>query len=228
LFAGHPVIGGLMLSASVAMKGYSAALGLLWIGHWWGLGALVISSAALGILPALTFDGGLRVSFAGFRIGQRHFLKAGILADHGPVYSTSHYCCDVFSALRLLQWWRGREFNGERWLKPCVALAAVWSGLLAWIAWTSPHTWVTLLALGLIQVVFPHVANDYKLMALAPGIVFWIAAGCPNWLVFTCLLLLWTPKHWWYPRPSFTAGSISCVVSPVLLMMLTGGLWWVR
>lgn len=225
LLTGHPVVAGIMLAAVVAMKGYPAALGLLWWGHWWGMAAMIATTLVLFILPAMTFEGGLRESLAGLRRGNQNFYRFGLLAEKGPPFCTSHYCCDVFSALRLLQWWRGREFNGAKWIGPCIALATVWASGLAWIAWTSPQLWVKLLALGLVQVVWPHVANDYKLMVLAPGIVLWLHAGAPGLLLGACLVLLWAPKHFWFPRPSVTAASVSCVINPVLLMVATVALW---
>jgi len=228
LLGGHPMVGALMLACAIAAKGYPAALALLWLGHSWSLTAMAALSASLVLVPARGLGGGIRESLAGLRRGNRAFYEWGILARNGPAFCTSHYCCDLFSALRLLHWWRGKDFDAERWFRPCVSIATFWATWLTLIAWSSPHTWVKVMALGMVQVVFPHVANDYKLMALAPGIILWLLAGAPGLLLGACLLLLWVPKAYWYPRPERTWASISCAINPLLTIGATIGLWMGR
>jgi hypothetical protein len=227
LFAGHPVYGAIVLGVTVALKGYTAPLGLLWLlqGQWLGIGAMAATAGLLVLLPARSFQGGAVATVRGMRQGMREFYEDGVLAQSGPLMSTCHYSIDWFNGVRCLFWWRDKEFDAKRWIRPYTVLSTLAALSLVWRASTTDETWVALMALGLVQCIWPHVANDYRLTALIPGIAFWMIAGSPGWIVLGCLVVLWIPKSYWFPKPDKTAASIACVVSPLAILGLGIGVW---
>lgn len=227
LFQGHPYWGGLLLAIATATKGYSAPFYMLWLlrGEYGSLAVSGAAVAALCLLPGRSFGGGILATVRAHRANLAVFHRVGVLAEMGPVYSTCHYCCDAFSAIRLLSWWRGMDFDAAKFVRPYLAFSTAWAILLAMRAATTDQAWIAVMALGLVQVVWPHVANDYKLTVLIPGIALWLIAGAPGIAVLACIAALWVPKHYWFPSPGSTKASISCAVSPVILAALTGALW---
>ena len=221
LWAGFPVLAGCMLGMAVACKGYPAAWGLLWLGHWWGLVAIAVSALMCTLWTMYIL--GMRETWAGWRQGMKDFGRAVGPCDFGPDYSNAHYCSDPLNALRLLHWWRGKAFPYERWARPYLACATVWALALTGLAWTTPHMYVACLALSLIQCIWPGVCSDYKLTVLGLGFV--LAIPLAPWYVLACLVCLWLPKHVWFPRYPFSKGSLSCIINPVVLIALTAALF---
>jgi hypothetical protein len=228
LFAGDPIWGAVALGIGIALKGYPAPLGLMWLlqGQWASIGVMATTSLALVALPSRTFEGGIIKTLRGLRHGLGGFHTMASLAPRGPAFAVSHYCFDCLNAIRLVRFWvTGKWPDVSGWTKPYIAFSTAWAALLTWRAATTDQVWVALLALGMFQAIWPYTANDYRLMALVPGIAAWLAVGAPNPVIWWCLLLLWVPKHYWFPDPKESWGSVSCVVSPVLTLVLTAALW---
>jgi hypothetical protein len=225
LLGGHPIYGAIILAAAVALKGFPAPFGLLWLlrGEWIGLAVLAVVTVALVVFPARSFLGGIRETYAGWKRELAAFHRLGVLALKGPMWSTSHYSIDALNAIRLCYWWRDKAFDVAKFLRYYTPVVFTVAAALAWRAATTDQLWVCLMCLGLIPLIVPHVANDYKLAMLVPGIIAWLAIGAPGWTVWACLLLLWVPKSYWFPRPELSAASIACVVSPIAVVGLVIG-----
>ena len=224
LYAGFPVLGGVLLGMAAATKGYPMAWGLLWWGSWLGLGAVVGTCLACTVGPMLCW--GLRETWTNWRQGLKDFSAMTGPCVLGPDYSNAHYCSDPLNAVRLLHWWRGKAFPYQAWARVNLVVVTGWALGLTWLAWTTPHLWVCCLALGLIQCVWPGVCTDYKLTVLGLGFALALSAAAP-WGVLACLGVLWLPKHCYFPRYPMSKGSISCLINPVALVVLTVLLWLV-
>jgi hypothetical protein len=228
LVRGYPIPGAICVGITVALKGYPAPLFLLWVlqRQWWSVGIGGATFVALFLLPAMTFEGGIRRTLVGLRNGMAGYANVAVMADRGPAYSVCHYCCDLFNAIRLLFWWRGdMNFNARRWAKPYLVFSTVWAAMLTYRAATTDTLWQAVMALCLFEVVWPSTANDYRLCALFPAIALWLMAGAPHPLIWSCSLLLWIPKNYWIPAPARSWASISCLVSPLFVIGLTIGVW---
>jgi hypothetical protein len=99
--------------------------------------------------------------------------------------------------------------------------------LALWSLCVLRETWRELLAIALIMLAYPNVANDYKLIMLLPPILEWLVSTAKGWrdsvfCVTAALLML--PKHFYFPRQG-DAASISCIISPMLLLAMSLVLW---
>lgn len=85
--------------------------------------------------------------------------------------------------------------------------------------------WRRIAGVCLLAILFPDIANDYKLMALLPALLFLIAKGKADnrtWLAAVCLAGLMIPKN--YRFDGFRI-SDSCLISPLLLLGLAGAVF---
>ncbi len=142
---------------------------------------------------------------------------------------SSHYSTDWLNALRILaRWFQVTPFDMTlvvQWYEP---LATLWAGVLGLLAlFVLRETWRELLAIVLIMLAYPNVANDYKLIMLLPPILEWLVSTAKGWRnsVFgVTAVLLMLPKHFYFPRQG-DAASISCIINPVLLLAMSLVLW---
>lgn len=248
LFKDRPVSAALVLVIPIALKGYPLLLCPLFAarGRWRAaLLAPVAPVAALLLnLSALrSMRGGLVRNWTGLRLGMASFHRYYIVGLLGM-----HYSADPYNAIRMLEiWWSGATpiyvhtammnypyFAADRpapvelidnlmRLADCYPYFS-WAVLAACVAYTllarAPfHR--RLLAATLGMLLWPDVANDYKLLHLLPVLFFMAVSGTPwsrtDRLAFGAILLLLVPKHYYF---LFSDVSVSCLVSPLLLLLL--------
>jgi hypothetical protein len=195
------VVGGLLLAVASASKGFPFAAVLYWIRRRQILAVAVAVSvfAASILVSAATFKGGVAVTLHAFSENLRLFRQRYVLGDLSAYYST-----DWLNALRVLaRWLQAPRLDMVRTVQ-----------------------WYERLA-TLIMLAYPNVANDYKLIMLLPPILEWLVSTAKGWrdsvfCVTAALLML--PKHFYFPRQG-DAASISCIISPMLLLAMSLVLW---
>jgi hypothetical protein len=220
------VVGGLLLAVASASKGFPFAAVLYWIRRRQILAVAVAVSvfAASILVSAATFKGGVAVTLHAFSENLRLFRQRYVLGDLSAYYST-----DWLNALRVLaRWLQAPRLDMVRTVQWYERLATLWAGILAlWSLCVLRETWRELLAIALIMLAYPNVANDYKLIMLLPPILEWLVSTAKGWrdsvfCVTAALLML--PKHFYFPRQG-DAASISCIISPMLLLAMSLVLW---
>lgn len=219
-------VGGVVLALASGLKGFPLAAILLWIERRRVLGAAVVVTGmvALILVPATTFEGGISVSLRGLlgHLGQFHDVYVvGALS--------SHYSADWLNAMRVLWRWRGLAFDGASIVPWYELSATLWAAALSFLAlFVIRSGWRKLLAVVLIMLTFPNVANDYKLVFLLPVILKWLTTTASiDWrstIFGISMALLMVPKHFYFPRAN-DVSSISCVISPVLISLASLVLW---
>lgn len=226
LDAGRPVAGGVLLGLSAAAKGYPLVAALLWLRRGRPLGAAVAAGtlALLLVLPGLLFAGGVSGTLQGLSSGLVAFRTAYV---HGTW--SAHYSVDGLNALRIGAEALGLTLDPGRLVRAWEAFAAGWAALLCLdVLLVARGSWRQALAVTLIMLVFPNVANDYKVMVLIPVVLTWLSSddayGWRDRLFGACAALLFVPKHYG-PALAWRDATISCLVSPVLVLGLTVALW---
>jgi hypothetical protein len=226
LLRDRPFLGGALLGLSAAAKGYPIAAALLWVRRGRSLGALVAVATltALVVLPGLAFEGGIGGTLRGLAGGLSEFRARYVLGD-----GSAHYSADGLNAIRLVVLLAGATPDAGQLVAAWELVAAVWAALLCLdVLLFARGAWRQSLALVLVMLVFPNVTNDYKLVLLVPVVLTWISSGEEHgWrdrLFGISAALLFVPKHYGVLLPGHDA-SVSCLVSPLLLVGLTAVLW---
>jgi hypothetical protein len=218
------VSGGLLLGLSASGKGFPLVAGLYWLrrGRFRGAALSLLTLVVLEILPCGLY-GGVPDCFRGLRQGLRTFHSSYVVGA-----SSAHYSADWLNAYRLIMAWAGAHPDMTRVVHNYMLLTTLWAGALGFFATfvaKSPHR--ESLAVLLIILVFPSVTNDYKLVFLLPVILDWFSSSLTGWRDWTFgagAALLMVPKHYYF-LPNLGDASISCLVSPLLLVALTAVLW---
>lgn len=218
----HPWLAVCLLAAAVAMKGFPAAFLLLLVVDRRYLQTLMSLALALGLtaVSALSLAGGIARTVAGVQHGMATF-QAEYVIKNGSL----HYSTDLFNALKLVSkfgsmhgWW---SYDSAAMLLPYHAVVLAIAALIVFfVLFVSTSTWRRMYAICLLVLVFPDVANDYKLLMLLPGVLCLVdepgeARNARSVLVLTALLL--TPKHYVFLIHDI---SISCVINPILVLLL--------
>lgn len=223
LWRGWATAGGVLLGLSAGPKGYTLAAGALWLKRrgWLG-GALAGVLFVLSILlPAATFEGGLGESLRGLRDGLAAFRAGYVLGPH-----SAHYSNDWINAIRVTFGGPG-GVDVARVVGIYERLAVGGALVLLLNAFLSRERWRELLAVVLIMLIFPNVTNDYKLVLLLPVFLEWLSSSGQGWrstAFGACATLLFVPKHFHF-LSGWPDASISCVISPLLVLGLCAATW---
>lgn len=202
------------LASATAIKGYPALFILLFLVERRYLAATVsIVLAGLFTLGSLfIFIGDIGYHLAGIRSGLKYFHEAYVVGT-----GSLNYCVDPYNCVRFFM---GTTDRVQWGLKLFSFVLLGFSSFFVLFAPAAP--WRKTLTVGITLLLFPVVANDYKLLVLLPGIFEFVAQNEPlrkqDKIIMFCLILLFVPKHYYFFGTS--AFSISCVVSPILVLLM--------
>jgi hypothetical protein len=219
------VVGGLLLVLASASKAFPFAAVLYWIRRRRIFAVLVAVAGIVAavIVPAMTLSGDVLTTLRAFAANTTVFRDGYVL---GPF--SSHYSTDWLNAIRILARWSSVPLDMTKFVPWYERTVVAGSGILALLAlFVVRDVWRELLAIVLIMLFFPNVANDYKLIFLLPPILEWLASSARGWRSITfCITsaLLMIPKHYYFPVEGDIA-SVSCVISPILLLVMSTVLW---
>jgi hypothetical protein len=222
------IVGGLLLVLASASKAFPFAAVLYWIRRRRMLAILVavVGLLAAVIVPAMTFAGDVLTTLPAFAANMKVFREGYVL---GPF--SAHYSTDWLNAIRIMARWSSVPLDMTKLVPWYERVAMAWSGLLALLAlFVVRGAWRELLAIVLIMLSFPNVANDYKLIFLLPPILEWLASSTRGWrstTFCTTSALLMIPKHYYFPVEGDMA-SVSCIINPILLLAMSTALWPTR
>lgn len=223
---GQRLVGGLVIALAAAPKGFAFASVLYWVRRRYVLvvTAMVLTFAALLLVPATLFDGGIKESLRALSINLNGFRHVYILGS-----ASAHYSSDWINAFRLLnRWLLHWQVDMALFVKTYETIVLVVSACLSFLAVAViQETWRELLAIVLIMLIYPNVTNDYKLIVLLLPLLEWLASdarGWRAWIFCLSVALLFVPKHFYFPHVQDHA-SISCVINPVLITILLAAVW---
>ncbi len=230
---GHGATGGILVGLAASTKGFPLAAVLLWLrrGRFFPIAIACATTILLVVLPASTFEGGVKPNLVGLSKGIASFHQQYVVGD-----SSAHFSADWLNAIRIIAQSAGVRPD-MNWLVPRYErFALVWASLLAFHGvFVAQEKWRQSLAVMLIMLVYPSVTGDYKLVFLLPAILAWISSnsvdtvGWRDRLFGLAAALLFVPKHFYFlQRPGYLVNSdasISCVINPLLVVALTVVLW---
>lgn len=227
-------IGCACITIAIALKGYPAAFLLLYLqDKQWRLMAISLVGAALfSLLPLLFLWGGISVNF--FELQRNlNLFKAMYVLDAHSLFASS----DPYNAIRMLFQYaqgvaRGSLSAAPPWsnmgiiefstilLSGYMYFSILFASIFSIYAiFANTPKWRRVLAICLTCILFPAVANDYKLNLLFPALYLLIAdndSSKPNKIIFLVLCVLLIPKSYFF----IDGRSISMLINPILLMIL--------
>lgn len=230
----HEWLGFAALSLAIALKGYPAAFLVLALARrsylptvLCGLAAVALSLVALAIMK-----GGVVHNVQGWILNLEAFQQLYVLGPNSLFASS-----DPYNGIRSLVWivpdvWRylvpadGAVPSIEAWsaaiLRPYIALSFSFAvcGVLFALA-VPARNWQRVMAICLVVLLFPNVANDYKLCMLLPGVLALVLEedrSGRGWIALALACLLMVPKSYYF----FAGGHIGVtnLINPVLLLAL--------
>ncbi len=234
-------IGALALGVATSMKGYPLAFILLGLSRrqFASSGLAIVSAILLSLFSLASFKGGLAVNWAGFRDAQRVFGEAYALGTTSMSHSSDPY--NAIRAVTATAWQAWKDLNGIAGPSPLLpvkghAMAVRGMVLSAYmllsfgfaaisalfVLFSQAPAWRRVVVTVLIALLFPNVANDYKLLLLLPALFTVIIDQDPDparHKAFWLLALPLVPNSYIYVY-NF---SLSMFLNPVFLVAL----WWI-
>lgn len=224
------LVPGFLIGVAASVKGYpiAAVLPLIREGRFVATGLACATAIGLVVLPGLVFEGGIRATLLGLQQGLALFHQGYVIGDH-----SAHYSADWLNAIRLLIQRSGVAPDMVTIYHHYVRCLAVFVGVLAFhVLFVAGERWRQLLGATIIMLTFPHVAGDYKIVFLLPAVLAWLSSRDRGWrskLFGISAALLFVPKHFYFFTPNgflkLGEASISCVINPMLVLMLAVVLW---
>ena len=216
--------GSMALGIAIALKGYPAIFLLLaMVDRRYGQIILACGIALVLTLSALAFfDGGLVHNFVGLKLGLETYRQRYVLG-----FGSIHYSADPYNAIRLV-YEIFRRLTGSGALQSttpllldiynlasfCIALVFTF-----FVLFVPCSRWRRVMAVCLLAILFPNVANDYKLLMLLPGLCALIADAenaQRETRALQYVAVLMVPKHYYF----ILGVSISSIISPIFLSTL--------
>lgn len=226
----HAFFGTVAISIAIAMKGYPAAFLLLGIyeRRYFQVGICGAISVTLTLLALATFTGGIIHNFSGFLEGLKAYQQVYVLGPHSLFASSDPYN-GIRSLFLILKGGRPVLESGSLDLSqfssnilPIYSVFITVFALLStiFVLVSDATRWQRVMAICLVALVFPNVANDYKLCILFPGILSLIlerdvGVRSRAALALSCLLMI--------PKSYFFIGGlgITNLINPILLVLLS-------
>jgi Glycosyltransferase family 87 len=234
LGARQEILGFVALGVAIALKGYPAAFLVLALGER-KYGSMLLSlalAAGLTVLALASMDGGMVRSFNGWLENLGEFHRRYVLGSDS-MFATSDPYSGIRSALfvsaehiaRFLPRASVLLSDVKNWSPPILRAYSVLSFAFAvggtiFVLAVPARRWQRIMAICLVAMLFPNVANDYKLCILLPGVLALVIEEDRSRrgllaLLLVCMLMI--PKSYY-----FFAGPIGITnfVNPTLLVAL--------
>jgi hypothetical protein len=208
------------VATAAATKGFPLAAMLLLLKRqrWTALAFGLVVFAAFIVLPSMMLGPDFSSTIEGWQAGMSRFHQMYVLG-----VASAHFSADWLNAWRIWAYATHGSFSPESAAFFVNTVAFLWAVALGLhVLLFARQTWRELLGIVLIMMVFPNVISDYKLVLIIPVIFAWCTSGEEqSWrdgLFLVSAGLLLVPKHY---ATLFADASISCLVSPVLISLLT-------
>jgi len=213
------IVGVIALSLAISFKGYPAAFLLLLLSERKYLAFLtsVILAILLTLIPMVFMWDGFDSNLDGF-IKNLHMYKEIYVIGHGSLFASS----DPYNALRLLFF---SLFGIEKEVSESVYhfykyFSAIFAIVISvYVLFVQKTKWKKIIAVSILAILFPYVANDYKLCMLLPGFYMLIFENLEikkNKYIFLSICLLLIPKSFFFIHGK----SVSMVINPIILSWL--------
>ena len=214
------------LALCIATKGYPAAFLTLTVARrdYRGLAFCLISVLLLSVVGLLSFPGGIGRNIAGLQLNLHQFHERYVLGADS-LFSSS----DPYNALRLiLSGLASHSYVAVEHLQlVSKALLAVYGPLISlwaiictvFVLMVPAPIWRRVTAVSLVALLFPNVANDYKLCILFPGLMLLLLTDRHTrreQISLSLFALLMIPKSYYF----FNGRPASMFINPLLLMAL--------
>ena len=229
-------VGMLALIFAISLKGYPLAfLGLACSKRRYRevllcvVGSFLVTLAALAVMP-----GGVMHNVQGLLLGLQRYRMLYVLGD-ASMFASS----DPYNGIRTMMAFMGESRNeAAQWSAGLLQVYVFVSFTFAligglFVALVPGPYWKRVVTVGLIAIIFPNVANDYKLTLLLPGLfALLLAQDSENYSgrsALLLLLLLLIPKSYFY----MDGIGITNILNPMLLLTLSAVIWsdgsaWIR
>jgi hypothetical protein len=217
---GSRFIGLSCLAIAISLKGYPLAFLLLLVAKKNFLDIFKCLTLVFLLTLTSTFwmDGDILHIFSGF-IDNFHQYNEIYVFGAGSLFASS----DLYNAIRLIALFFEQDLVtfSKLVIKAYTTYSFFVSLILAiYVSFVCTENWRRVIAVSLIILIFPNVANDYKLCILIPGLFLLLIENIDfssKRAVFFLMMLLMIPKSYFFIRGK----SISMVINPLLVMLLT-------
>jgi hypothetical protein len=215
-FKSYPLV---FLALSVTVRDYKNILYTL---------ALVL---LLNLLALATMPSGLYLSYEGLKLGLAAYHNTYVINGHSLFATSDLYNPIRLVALELLLYFGS---SNSTYSISKLSLSIVnWYGIFSFllvlvniliVLFVPIRKWRKIMLLGISALIFPNVANDYKLCILMPGLVALILEPGElkkgDFFLSTIFILLLIPKSYYFINTG-TAGlySLKNLLNPVLLII---------
>jgi hypothetical protein len=216
-------LGYLSLCIAIALKGYPLAFLLLALARGKYLGAFLCAMSALllTVVVLAGMTGGFDYNFKGFLNCIRRYHDTYVIDRHSLFASA-----DPYNGIRsLILIFGSPDAPVAEWSRRVLRTYSFFSAAFAlicsiYVLFSRADYPRKVLAVGLLVLVFPNVANDYKLAVLLPAVLLFLFSSyeaCVRAaIIFIILCFLMIPKSYLF----FNGIGISNVVEPVLILVV--------
>ena len=218
------IIGIICLSFAIAFKGYPMAFLILNISErkYRDTFITIGISIALSLLSLSIMEGGFTHNYLGFIKNLEQFRESYVIGQNSLFGSS-----DPYNAVRviILIFIDTSVDHIPIWSLPLHKAYIFISLLFAFICVyfvlaVRSKTWKKIMSICILSILFPDVANDYKLCLLIPGLLFLIFEAThkstKEFIAILLISLLMIPKNYIF----FNNHSISMIINPILIISL--------
>lgn len=214
-------IGYFSLAIAIAMKGYPAAFLLLALAdkkYYFTFGTIALS-LMLTIFSMIHFDGGFSHNLAGWLAGLKKYNEIYVIGT-----GSIHFSSDPYNGSRLILMaisnFDSTKHSAILFLRLYDFISLLFAFYtVVFVLLAKTDYWRKVVAVCLLGVLFPNVANDYKLLILTPGLLILfqnqhVGKAVDSSIFYITMLMI--PKSYLF----FRGVSISGLINPILLLML--------
>lgn len=225
-------VGFISLSIAIAIKGYPLIFLLLALRKkkfFWVIMCILIS-ISISVLSMALFAGGIEKSIIGLGKNMTGYYTGYILGPHS-LFATS----DFFSATKTLfimfhdglikidflnKFYFTAPNNNEKLFSFYLIFITSFLFLSSiFIYFSTSSSWIIVLIVCIVAILFPNIANDYKLCILIPGVLALLFSSdfskTAN-IALIMLALLLIPKRFFL----ISGMSISNLINPLIIFLL--------
>jgi len=221
-------LGSLALAIAISLKGYPAAFLLLLLMErkYYNVFFIMLMTAFLTMYPLLFMWDSLNFNLQGFLTNFKKYKEIYVLGN-GSLFASS----DPYNAIRLV-FFKFLEFSNnldESHIRNASLyvynyykyLIFAFACLVSfYVVMLRDCQWKKILAICLLTILFPNVANDYKLNMLLPAMYFLVFHDMnksESRKIFLAVCLLMVPKSYFF----VSGRSISMLINPIILGYLS-------
>jgi hypothetical protein len=218
LYRKHPSLSAFFLGLAIAMKGFPVILAILLLAdrRYKEIAIAAIISLSASLLSYATYPGGLVVNVGRHLHVLDLYTKNYVIGNEGLYFGNS-----LFGALKFFSILADSQMMSD--FSYTILVVAGSTVLAVYVIFIEKKMWKRIAVLICALNLFPQVSADYKLLHFFIPIFLFVNEtehDRMDWLYLVLFSLLLIPKDY-YHLPTLPEASISVLLSPLLMLLLT-------